>query len=213
MAIVYSLGVSARLGAGQHADRKFIGYKSPPPSKSSLYHSISSDTLTIFSPQRPHLNMCTLLNGRPRPSPANAPTMRTTVWNGSPYQVTIKSLPKPHLKSSEDALVRLTSSAICGTDLHLYRGILGSANIPWVTGHEGVGIVQEVGEAVQNVKPGDRVIMSCIPDDGVLKLDGVPNLVTFGGGTEFGVGKDEGMHGKLMPHTFVTCTFQVPIRG
>jgi hypothetical protein len=138
-------------------------------------------------------NMPTLTNGRPRPSSNNG-TMRATVWNGIPFQVAVKSVPKPRLLTSEDATVRLTSSAICGSDLHIYHGI---ANPGWVLGHEGVGIVQEVGEAVQNVKPGDRVIVSGIPDDGVLKLQDVPSVVVFGGGTELGIGDDEGMQGEF----------------
>ncbi|KAF1832696.1 GroES-like protein [Decorospora gaudefroyi] len=126
--------------------------------------------------------MSTLPNGRSKPS-----TMRATVWNGIPYQVTIKSVPKPRLQTSEDVVVRLTSAAICGSDLHIYRGINGSATPPWVLGHEGVGIVQEVGEAVQNVKPGDRVVVPALPEDGVLNLQDVPVLAGFGFGDEFGL--------------------------
>jgi hypothetical protein len=141
-------------------------------------------------------NMPTLTNGRPRPLPNNG-TMRATVWNGIPFQVTVKSVPKSRLLTSEDAVVRLTSSAICGSDLHIYHGILGSSNPGWVLGHEGVGIVQEVGEAVQNVKPGDRVIVSGVPDDGVLKLQDIPVVEAYGLGTELGIGDSEGLQGKL----------------
>lgn len=122
--------------------------------------------------------------------------MRATIWNGIPHQVTVKSIPKPRLKTSEDALVRLTSAAICGSDLHIYRGLLGSKSPPWVLGHEGVGIVQEVGEAVQNVKPGDRVVVPCVHDDGVLNLDGVPNLASFGLGADFFNGDNGGIQGE-----------------
>lgn len=120
--------------------------------------------------------------------------MRGVVWNGVPREVTIQNVPRPRLSSSEEVIVRLTSSAICGSDLHCYRGLLGSANPPWVLGHEGIGIVQEVGEAVQNVKPGDRVIVPGIFDDGVLKLDDVPLFVGVGFGNEFG-SSNEGMQG------------------
>jgi NADPH:quinone reductase-like Zn-dependent oxidoreductase len=121
-------------------------------------------------------------------------TMRATIWNGIPYEVSIKTIPKSRLRASEDAVVRLTSAAICGSDLHIYHGILGSAHPGWVLGHEGVGIVQSVGEAVQNVKPGDRVIVSGLADDGVLKLQDVPSITGFGLGSDFGY--DEGMQGK-----------------
>jgi threonine dehydrogenase-like Zn-dependent dehydrogenase len=98
-------------------------------------------------------------------------TMKATIWNGKPLHVTVKSVPKPTLQSSEDAIIRLTSSVICGSDLHVYRGLVGSTNPPWTLGHEGVGIVESVGEVVQNVKCGDRVIIPCTPDDGVLNID------------------------------------------
>jgi D-arabinose 1-dehydrogenase-like Zn-dependent alcohol dehydrogenase len=81
-------------------------------------------------------------------------TMRATRWNGDPLNLTLESIAKPHLLTSEYVIVRLTSAAICGSDLHVYRGVAGSATAPWTLGHEGVGIVQEVGEAVQIVKPG-----------------------------------------------------------
>ncbi|KAH7379563.1 hypothetical protein BKA66DRAFT_466285 [Pyrenochaeta sp. MPI-SDFR-AT-0127] len=141
--------------------------------------------------------MPSLVNGRPRPEPSNGATMRAAIWSGVPYQVTIKSVPKPQLLTSEDVIVRLTSAAICGSDLHIYRGVVGSTNPPWVLGHEGVGIVQEVGEAVQNVKPGDRVVVPCIPDDGVLKLEDVPNLATFGFGEDFGL-RNDGMQAEYV---------------
>jgi threonine dehydrogenase-like Zn-dependent dehydrogenase len=121
-------------------------------------------------------------------------TMKATIWNGRPLHVTVKSVPKPKLQSSEDAIIRLTSSAICGSDLHVYRGLVGSTNPPWTLGHEGVGIVESVGEAVQNVKRGDRVIIPCTPDDGVLNIDKlVPSLESYGIGEEFG--SNDGMQG------------------
>lgn len=124
--------------------------------------------------------------------------MRATVWKGKPFHVSIENVLKPKLLSSEDAIVRLTSAAICGTDLHIYRGISGSTNPPWVLGHEGVGIVETVGEAVQNVKPGDRVIVPATPDDGVLNIDELlPPLESFGLGADFGT--NEGMQGTSGP--------------
>ena len=125
---------------------------------------------------------------------ASSDTMRAVIWKGKPFHVSVDNVPKPQLLSSEDAIVRLTSSAICGSDLHIYRGVLGSTNPPWVLGHESVGIVESVGEAVQNVKPGDRVIVPCTPDHGVLDIDQlVPPLEVFGSGAEFG--SNDGMQG------------------
>ncbi|KAH6611923.1 alcohol dehydrogenase GroES-like domain-containing protein [Boeremia exigua] len=130
--------------------------------------------------------MPSLLNGQ-SDNNVSAPTMRAVVWKGKTGHVSVDNVPRPKLLSSEDAIVRLTSAGICGTDLHIYRGIVGSTNPPWVLGHEGVGIVESVGEAVQNVKPGDRVIVPASPDDGVLNIDQlIPALESVGLGADFG---------------------------
>lgn len=137
--------------------------------------------------------MSNLINGQ-LDGKASPDSMRAAVWKGKPYHVSIDNVPKPQLLSSEDAIVRLTSSAICGSDLHIYRGIVGSTNPPWVLGHEGVGIVESVGEAVQNVKPGDRVIVPCNPNHGVLNLDQlIPPLESLGIGADFG--SNDGLQG------------------
>lgn len=131
-------------------------------------------------------------------------TMRAVIWKGKPFHISIDNVPRPQLLSSEDAIIRLTSSAICGSDLHVYRGLLGSANPPWVMGHEAVGIVESVGEAVQNVKPGDRVVVPCTPDRGVLDLDSlVPPLEVYGTGAEFG--SNDGMQGTYTIQVHTTC--------
>jgi NADPH:quinone reductase-like Zn-dependent oxidoreductase len=137
--------------------------------------------------------MSSLTNGHSDHKPSSG-TMRAAIWKGKPFHVSIDTVPKPQLLSSEDAIIRLTSSAICGSDLHIYRGILGSTNPPWTLGHEGVGIVESVGEAVQNVKPGDRVIVPGIPDHGILDIDllAIP-LEVYGNGIDFG--SNDGMQG------------------
>jgi threonine dehydrogenase-like Zn-dependent dehydrogenase len=122
--------------------------------------------------------------------------MRATRWHGDPFHVSLETIAKPRLLTSEDVIVRLTSAAICGSDLHVYRGVAGSATAPWTLGHEGVGIVQEVGEAVQIVKPGDRVIVSAIPGEGRLEVHPVPSLHVYGFGPEFD-GNTDGMQGML----------------
>ena len=145
--------------------------------------------------------MSTLTNGHFDHKPSSG-TMRAAIWKGKPFHVSIDTVPKPQLLSSEDAIIRLTSSAICGSDLHTYRGILGSTNPPWTLGHEAVGIVESVGEAVQNVKPGDRVIVPCTPDDGVLDIDAlIAPLEVYGSGIEFG--SNDGMQGT--PSFFSSC--------
>src|SRR5258708_33117280 len=67
--------------------------------------------------------------------------------------------PGPRIRKPNDAIVRLPASAICGTDLHLVRGTVPGMLPGTVLGHEGVGVVEEIGRAVRNLKPGDRVVV------------------------------------------------------
>lgn len=87
--------------------------------------------------------------------------MKAVFWDGKPFSVSLKEIPFPKVLKPGDAVVRLTTAAICGSDLHTYHGVLGGSNVPYQLGHEGVGIVVEVGDAVQALKVGDRVI---VPD-------------------------------------------------
>ncbi|MEU8168683.1 glutathione-independent formaldehyde dehydrogenase [Micromonospora sp. NPDC049004] len=72
--------------------------------------------------------------------------------------VEVREVPDATLEAETDALVRITSSALCGTDLHMYDGRTG-ADPGLVLGHEPLGVVQEVGSAVQTVRPGTRVVI------------------------------------------------------
>jgi threonine dehydrogenase-like Zn-dependent dehydrogenase len=65
----------------------------------------------------------------------------------------------PKIQDPTDAIVRLTASAICGTDLHMVRGTLPGMKSGTILGHEGVGVVEEVGKQVRNLKKGDRVVI------------------------------------------------------
>ena len=82
--------------------------------------------------------------------------MKAITFQG-PQQVRVVDVPKPSVKNPEDALVRITATAICGSDLHLYH-----QRIPIqpgaILGHEFAGVVEEVGPHVRRVKPGDRVV-------------------------------------------------------
>lgn len=71
--------------------------------------------------------------------------------------VRVVDKPRPRLDHPEDAIVRVTTAAICGSDLHLYHGMISDTRIDHTFGHEIVGIVDEVGAEVTKVKPGDRV--------------------------------------------------------
>jgi glutathione-independent formaldehyde dehydrogenase len=74
----------------------------------------------------------------------------------SPRHISVESVEDAVLQEPTDALLRLTSTAICGTDLHIYEGRLGDGS-PMVIGHEPLGIVEKVGSDVANIRVGDRV--------------------------------------------------------
>ena len=73
--------------------------------------------------------------------------------------IRLDEVAEPKIEKPNDAIVRLTANAICGTDLHLVRGTLAGMKPGTILGHEGVGIVEEVGSAVRNFRPGDRVVL------------------------------------------------------
>jgi glutathione-independent formaldehyde dehydrogenase len=83
--------------------------------------------------------------------------MRAVVLKG-PREVSIETVADAELEAATDALLRITSTAICGTDLHFYDGRMG-AEPGMVIGHEPLGVVEEVGSAVVSVRPGDRVVV------------------------------------------------------
>ncbi|HZX78233.1 zinc-dependent alcohol dehydrogenase family protein [Lysobacter sp.] len=74
--------------------------------------------------------------------------------------------PKPELREPGDAIVRVTSTTICGTDLHILKGDVPAVENGRILGHEGVGIVESTGNGVSRFKPGDRVLISCITSCG-----------------------------------------------
>ncbi len=73
--------------------------------------------------------------------------------------IRLEDVPTPKIKDPFDAIVKITTSAICGTDLHMIRGTMGGMKSGTILGHEAVGIVEEVGKKVRNFKPGDRVVI------------------------------------------------------
>src|SRR5436305_7886535 len=84
--------------------------------------------------------------------------MKAVVFHGI-GDIRLENVPEPRLLESTDAIVRLTASAICGTDLHMIRGTLPGMKRGTILGHEGVGIVEEIGKDVRNLKIGDRVVI------------------------------------------------------
>ena len=84
--------------------------------------------------------------------------MKAVVFEGV-GDIRVKDVPEPRIQNSFDAIVRLTASAICGTDLHMIRGTLSGMQAGTILGHEGVGTVEELGDAVRNFSRGDRVVI------------------------------------------------------
>jgi len=87
--------------------------------------------------------------------------MKALVYHG-PGKRAWEEKPRPTIQNATDAVVRITTSTICGTDLHILKGDVPSVTPGRILGHEGIGIVQEVGTAVTTVRRGDRVLISCI---------------------------------------------------
>ncbi|HEY9232969.1 MAG TPA: alcohol dehydrogenase catalytic domain-containing protein, partial [Blastocatellia bacterium] len=84
--------------------------------------------------------------------------MKATCWM-SPKLVEVQEVPDPKILNQRDAIVRITSTAICGSDLHLYNGFIPAMEPGDVLGHEFMGEVVEVGKEVKNLKAGDRVVV------------------------------------------------------
>lgn len=84
--------------------------------------------------------------------------MKAVVFHGI-GDIRLDDRPEPQIKEPTDAIVRLTASAICGTDLHMVRGSVGPMKPGAILGHEGVGIVEEVGKDVRNLSVGERVVI------------------------------------------------------
>jgi threonine dehydrogenase-like Zn-dependent dehydrogenase len=84
--------------------------------------------------------------------------MKALCWYGK-NDVRVETVPDPELKSSRDAIIKITSTAICGSDLHLYDGYNPTMEKGDILGHEPMGEVVEVGSDVKNLKPGDKVVV------------------------------------------------------
>jgi len=84
--------------------------------------------------------------------------MKAIVFRGI-GDIRLDNVREPRIEQPNDAIVRLTASAICGTDLHMIRGTVSEMKSGTILGHEGVGIVEEVGPGVRNLTKGDRVVI------------------------------------------------------
>ena len=92
-------------------------------------------------------------------------TMQALVYRG-PNHLALEQRPRPTLEEPTDAIVRVTTTTICGTDLHIRKGDVPSIAGGRILGHEGVGIVEEAGPAVVRFRKGDRVLVSLITSCG-----------------------------------------------
>jgi alcohol dehydrogenase len=88
-------------------------------------------------------------------------TMKALVYHG-PGKKTWQDVPRPTIQDTGDAIVRITTSTICGTDLHILKGDLPAVTDGRILGHEGIGIVEQIGKAVSEFHVGDKVIVSCV---------------------------------------------------
>ena len=91
--------------------------------------------------------------------------MKALVYHGV-GQKAWEERPNPRLQQSTDAIVRMHKTTICGTDLHILKGDVPEVEHGRILGHEGIGVIEEVGSAVTTFKAGDRVLISCISSCG-----------------------------------------------
>ena len=83
--------------------------------------------------------------------------MKAAVFH-KPKDIRVENVPDPRIEDPRDAIVRITLSAICGSDLHLYNGLIPQLR-PLILGHEFMGVVEDVGSEVRNLQRGDRVVV------------------------------------------------------
>ena len=83
--------------------------------------------------------------------------MKATCWM-APQKMEVREVPDPQILNKRDAIVKISSTAICGSDLHLYNGFLPMMEPGDIMGHEFMGEVVEVGSGVKNLAVGDRVV-------------------------------------------------------
>jgi alcohol dehydrogenase len=98
-------------------------------------------------------------------SGTSASTMKALVYHTTgtgPGRASWEDQPRPTIQHPEDAIVRVTTTTICGTDLHILKGDLPTVTDGRILGHEGIGIIEQVGAGVTSFKAGDKVIISCV---------------------------------------------------
>jgi alcohol dehydrogenase len=138
-------------------------------------------------------------------------SMHAVVYHG-PGSKAWEEVPKPTIETDTDAIVRVDAVTICGTDLHILKGDVPAVTDGRILGHEAVGTVESVGSGVKNVKPGDRVLVSCITACGACRFcrEGSYGQCLGGGGWILGH-KINGTQAEYVRVPFAdTSTFPVP---
>jgi hypothetical protein len=117
----------------------------------------SADRTTAPPPEVVRRGLAGYLTRR-HPARGERPTMKAVTWQGK-RNVQIEEVPDPKLEEPTDAIVRITSTGICGSDLHLYEVLGPFLDKGDVLGHEPMGVVEEVGSEVSHIVPGGRVVI------------------------------------------------------
>ncbi|HET7483330.1 MAG TPA: zinc-dependent alcohol dehydrogenase family protein [Actinomycetota bacterium] len=132
--------------------------------------------------------------------------MKAAIYNG-PGAIGVEDVPDPRIEAPTDALVRVTHACICGSDLWFYRGVASAWKPGMRTGHEWMGIVEEVGSDVTSVKPGDHVIAPFVFSDGTCEFcrEGLQTSCEAGGawGGDNDGGQAEAVRAQLADGTLV----------
>ena len=84
--------------------------------------------------------------------------MRAVTWQGK-GRMSVEDVPDPRIQEPDDVVIRVTSSGLCGSDLHLYEPLAPFMEVGDIVGHEPIGVVEEVGRDVSSLRRGDRVVV------------------------------------------------------
>src|SRR6202044_1869292 len=114
------------------------------------------------SPERGQtMTVVTINKHKTRVRDATPATMKAFVYRG-PGKKALEDHPKPEITAPTDAIIKIVKTTICGTGLHILKGDVATCQPGRILGHEGVGIIDQVGAVVTAFKPGDHVLISCI---------------------------------------------------
>jgi threonine dehydrogenase-like Zn-dependent dehydrogenase len=122
--------------------------------------------------------------------------MRAVAQLGQAYNVSVIDLPIPTILNATDVIVRINATAICGSDLHNYHVESGSPEQPYLYGHEAIGYVTEIGDAVQFLNVGDYVVIPDNLDNGHFTLEPDAYIPPLGFGGLQGGGTLPGLQSK-----------------